>query len=275
MLTRTDFDQAIAALGLAGRCVNVHSSFKTFGVPVEGGADGVIDAFLARGCTLMVPAFDSDCELYPPPHLRPARNGTGDYAAYDTRSYPPPKTFTTDSNDLTVAELGILPKTLLLRPERKRGYNPIDSIAALGPRAAELVAGQSAEALWDPFARLCANDGYVLLMGVPLTRATILHYAEQVAKRAPFVRWANNPQGVLMPCRIGSCSSGFDNLDDVLRPIETTLTVGHSLWRCFPAQQMVSLAAEAMQQTPEITRCPEPVCPRCQDAIAGGPVWEG
>ena len=89
------------------------------------------------------------------------------------------------------------------------------SMAAVGNFAIELVSGQSADDVWEPFRILCEKDGMVLLMGVDLYRAIIIHYAEQLAGRAPFVRWANNADGVPSFCRTGGCSHGYGNFDDV------------------------------------------------------------
>jgi hypothetical protein len=48
--------------------------------------------------------------------------------------------------------------------------------------------------------------------------------------------------------------------------------VGTSRWRLFDAGTLVRTAADAIREHPEITRCDEPECIECDDAIAGGPV---
>ncbi len=40
----------------------------------------------------------------------------------------------------------------------------------------------------------------------------------------------------------------------------------------FPAQAVLELAADAIRTCPEITRCDDPACVRCADAVAGGPL---
>ena len=169
--------------------------------------------------------------------------------------------------------MGLIPFTLVNMPMRKRGYHPLTSMAAVGNFAAELVSGQSAEDVWSPFERLCERNGYVLLMGVHLYRATIIHYAEQSAGRDPFVRWANNQEGEPSICYTGGCSHGYENFTEILRPIEKSIFVGNSLWRCFPAKEMVDLCVQAMRETPSISHCADPNCDRCTDSVLGGPIW--
>ena len=108
-------------------------------------------------------------------------------------------------------------------------------------------------------------------MGVNLNRATIIHYAEQKAARAQFVRWANDPNGKPAVCRAGGCSEGFENLSEAVKPVERNITVGSSFWRCFPAKEMTDICVKAIRENPHITHCRNPGCSRCNDAIMGGP----
>jgi len=273
-LQQSDFTAAIRALGIQNKCIEVHASFKSFGTHVEGGAPTVINAFLQEGCTYLAFAYTTaHYAVYPPIHLRPRQNAVGDYSQFNEADFPPPRIYTVASTEITLDELGLLPHTVVHMPERKRSASPLNSFAAVGPLADELVRTQTAADVFAPLRRLCELDGVVVLMGVTLTRATIIHFAEQVAGRAPFVRWAKNAQGETEICHIGSCSSGFDRLQKALAGIETRVTVGDSIWRCYPARRMVDICAAAIAADPEITRCDTPNCARCEDAIAGGPVW--
>jgi len=277
VLQAKDFTEAIHNLGIENACVEVHSSFRSFGAQVDGGADTALDAFTEAGCSVLVFAYTTgQFELLPPEgaQQRISRNAWGDYDHFQSESVPSPRIYTPDCTDIMREDLGLIPYTLVNRPGRARGNHPLNSFAAIGPCAETLVAEQTAEDVFAPLRRLCELDGYVLLMGVSLNRATILHYAENVAGRAPFIRWAKNAQGETIPCRIGSCSSGFPKLDPIAAPIERQVTVGNSLWRCFPARALVALCAAEMRANPAITRCGNPACPRCADAIAGGPIGD-
>lgn len=272
-ISKEDIKIGLRTLGIQDKIVCIHSSFKSFGCHVDGGAKAFIEAFLDEDCTVLVITCADMYEIYPPQNLRPNRNGTGDYSYLEGKRYCIPKTFTTDSNDISREDMGIIPYTLLNMPSRKRGYNPLNSFAAVGKHADELVREQSSENVWAPLDKLYEHGGYVLLIGVNLDNATIIHYTEQVAGRKPFVRWANNLKGEPSICNVGSCSHGFNNFADKLKPIEKNIMVGNSYWRCFPANDMVDICARAMKETPEISHCQNPKCERCNDAILGGPIW--
>ena len=275
MLQAKDFTEAIHTLGIQNACVEVHSSFRAFGRRVDSGADTVLDAFTSEGCSVLVFAYTTGQFELPPPdgfqQRHPARNAWGDYAHFASESHPNPRVYTPGCTDIMRADLGLIPYTLVNRPGRARGRHPLNSFAAIGPCAEELVREQTPEDVFAPLRKLCELDGYLLLMGVGLNRATLLHYAENVAGRAPFLRWAKDENGMTIPCRIGSCSGGFPRLDEIAAPIERRVTVGDSLWRCFPARELVALCAAAIRANPDITRCGNPACARCDDAIAGGP----
>ena len=87
-----------------------------------------------------------------------------------------------------------------------------------------------------------------------------------------FRRWANGADGQPVEVAEGGCSGGFINLKPVLSPPMTTVTVGTSLWRIFPALAAVDAAAEAIRLNPMITHCGKPSCLECRDAVLGGPV---
>lgn len=266
-VTREDLREGIRALGLADATVCVHSSLRSFG-HVDGGAESVVDAFLAESCTLMVPTFSAPFfVLAPPPEMRLERNGIDYEAAHESpgrdRIYSP------DENEISPT-MGAIPAAVLARPERVRGDNPLCSFAAVGPRA-DLVAEQRPLDVYAPLRILVARDGFVLLIGVGLERMTLLHLAEERAGRTLFRRWANAPDGLPMEVEVGSCSDGFGKLEPLLGPLAREGDVGASRWRAFPARATVDAASEAIRERPEITHCGRADCLRCADAVAGGP----
>jgi aminoglycoside N3'-acetyltransferase len=114
--------------------------------------------------------------------------------------------------------------------------------------------------------------GSVVLVGVGLTSMTLLHLAESLAGRRRFVRWANDAHGRPAAWDTGSCSEGFDRFEPALAGLARETFVGSSRWRAYPAKETAETAAAAIRADPEITRCADPTCLRCPDAIAGGPV---
>jgi aminoglycoside 3-N-acetyltransferase len=265
-VTREDLREAIRQLGLGDATVCVHSSLRSFG-RMDGGADAVVDAFLAEGCTLMVPTFSAPYfVLAPPAEMRSERNGIDYEAPHESpgrdRIYSP------NGNEISPT-MGAIPAAVLARQERIRGDNPLCSFAAIGPRA-DLVAEQRPLDVYAPLRILVARGGFVVLIGVGLERMTLLHLAEERAGRTLFRRWANAPDGLPMEVEVGSCSDGFGKLDGVVGPLAHERDVGASRWLVFPAHATVDAAAEAIRERPELTRCDRADCRRCADAVAGG-----
>jgi aminoglycoside 3-N-acetyltransferase len=267
-VTRDDLSDAIDELGLGERVVCVHSSLRSFG-GLEGGVDAFIDAVLDAGCTLLVPTHSWGFASNHAPGLRPARNGWD----YSINVAPPAfdGVFSVESNAID-RNMGAIPRAVLARPERQRGNHPVASFAAIGPRAREIVACQSGEAVHAPLRALAEHDGAIVLVGVGLTRMTLLHWAEQVAGRAQFRRWALDADGRTLMVESGGCSEGFEQLAPVLAPIETRRRVGPSEWRAFDAARVVERAAAAIRADAEITHCGHRSCSRCEDAALGGPI---
>ena len=260
---------AIRSLGLDGLSLCVHSSLHSFGY-VEGGADAVIDALLAEGCTVLVPAHSYGFAVPPPPDQRPARNGW-DYDAFPGSTEGIGRIYTPASREAD-REMGAIPAAVLARPDHLRGDHPLHSFAAVGPLARRLIAGQTPERIYAPLEALAGAGGSVLLMGVGLTRMTLLHLAEQRAGRRLFRRWANGLDGRPRMVEAGGCSGGFDHFAPVLASLKLETVVGASRWQVYPAAAVLDAATTAIRADPQITHCGDPACARCRDAVLGGPL---
>jgi aminoglycoside N3'-acetyltransferase len=269
-VTMATIRHAIRELGLTGRPLCVHSSLRSFG-EVAGGAQSVIDALLAEGCTVLVPTFSYDTfAIPPPPDMRPERNGWR-YGRSADSTAGSDRTYTTNSIAVDRA-MGAIPATLLQLPEHRRGDHPLCSFSAVGPDAEMLIASQEPLAVYAPLRTLAEQGGSVICMGVGLTRMTFLHLAEQRAGRRLFRRWANETGGHPMMVEVGGCSEGFARFDGPLASIERRVQVGASRWRIFPALDVLELAVDAIRTDPTVTHCADAACERCDDAVLGGPL---
>lgn len=262
---------AIDNLHLAGRPVMLHTSLRSFGTAIDGGADTLLDALLKRGCTVIVPAFtESQFGLTAPATMRPARNGL-DYTALPSGTALPEEPAYSVDCGLINPHLGVLPAVLIGRVGAVRGRHPLNSFAAVGPQAAELIDAQSPDDVYGPIRELADRNGAILLVGVGLNRMTALHLAEQRSGRRLFRRWARDEDSEVRLVEVGSCSEGFPQLEPVLSPFARTVIVGASRWRAYSAQQVLAAATATIAADQDITRCPDTGCVPCRDAIAGGP----
>lgn len=267
-VSASDIERALRGLGVAGQPVCLHASLRSFG-RVQGGAPAVVRAFLDAGTTLLVPTFTCRFAVQPlPGEMLPARN------AWDPGESLPvavPDPWSPDTTDVD-RDMGQIPAAVAAWPGRIRGDHPMDSFTAVGPLARDLVEPQRPEDVYAPLRLLAERGGSVVLAGVGLERLTLLHLAESLAGREMFRRWAMVAGGRVVRAAVGGCSEGFPRLAPALAPLMRHTCVGASPWIVLPARETVERAAAAIRGEPSITRCTDPACARCVDAIAGGPL---
>ena len=255
-------------VGFGGNLVMVHGSLASFG-EVRGGASSILRGLLDRGRTVMVPAFSWSFGVPRPQRLAPlARNGVEPGFRGPTGGIG--RVYTPKCGEVD-GDMGTVATALVGMPEAARGMHPLNSFATVGPMADALVSAQTLLDVYAPIRELAAQGGFILLMGVGLQSMTALHAAEELAGRRPFRRWANGPDGQAVTVAVGGCSRGFNAFAEILAGVERRDRVGNSLWRAFPARDVLSLCAAAIRERPELTRCDHDDCVRCTDAIAGGP----
>lgn len=260
---------ALRSLSLSGQPVCAHSSLASFGT-LLGGPDALVDAFLAEGCTLLVPTFSwEEYAIDPPEHLQPRRNG---WTYGQSRVHQLPPEVFHPSSGVIDREMGAIPAAVMDRAGRERGRNQLVSFTAVGPLAREMVEQQTADNAFAPLEKLVLSRGNVALIGVDLRRMTLLHLAERRAGRVMPRRWASNAEGQVMMVEVGGCSDGFRRLEPALAPIKQDVMVGPSHWQVFPADHALTAAEAAIREDPLITVCANPSCLRCRDVILGGPL---
>ena len=160
MISRETLGQQLREMGiLPGDTVLVHTALRSVG-PVEGGADGFIDAlrdYLSEGLLLI------------PTHTW--ANVNRENPVYDVRS--------------SVPCIGTVPKVAAFRPDGIRSLHPTHSIWACGKGAAEFVAGEELARSPGPvgfaWERLARVGGKILLVGVAHDRNTFIHVVDELA----------------------------------------------------------------------------------------------
>jgi aminoglycoside 3-N-acetyltransferase len=266
--TFAEISEAVHASGLDRGIVCLHSSLKSFGRLKEG-PDSVIQPFVQAGCTLVVPAFTYECEVITPLGDRIPQNG---YCSTLPFRYETAEPFSRSSTFIS-KEMGAVPARTLAYRERVRGNHPLNSLVALGPFAAEIMASQTTLDVYGPYKRAYRHErAFLVLAGVGLTKATPIHYAEEHAGRRLFRRWARYADGSIWQVAVGSCSKGFENFAPKVRSIEQRIQVLESQWRIYPFRAFVDAVSAAIVENPVISHCGESECTRCGDAVRGGPI---
>jgi aminoglycoside 3-N-acetyltransferase len=160
-VTRDDIIDGLRAVGLTpGATVMVHSSLSAFGY-VAGGEQAVVDALLAvvgpRGLAVV------------PTHTWGTVNAR--QPVFHVQLSP--------------SIVGRITEAFRRRPGAVRSRHPTHSVAAIGAEAAAFVDGHEAGntpcAPDSPYGRLVQARGWVLLLGVDLSRLTLMHAFEEWA----------------------------------------------------------------------------------------------
>lgn len=158
MITKKDVFRLLEEQGVKrDDVVTIHASLRAAG-PIEGGADGLIDA---------LKAYLSDGLLLVPTHTWAVVNRENPF--FDVRT--------------TVPNIGTLARVAAFRPDAVRTLHPTHSLAVFGRGAAEYARGEEQSATPAPMggclSRLYELKGKVLLLGVGHERNTYLHAVDE------------------------------------------------------------------------------------------------
>ncbi|NIA14021.1 MAG: hypothetical protein GWP08_08065 [Nitrospiraceae bacterium] len=240
---RSSIVKGLCRLGIEpGDVVFFHTSLRSFGAEIAGGATTVIDAVLeavSPGGTVGVPA-----------------HGAMESGPFEPNEAP------------LYSSLGLLPRVFVKRPGAIRSFHPTHSVAAIGPEAMSLLKGHErctsgvgAGSPWDKLRR--RPRGKVVLFGTGIERATLFHLAEILAP-APYVGVpfredgprtlnARLPGGELAHVSLRDnpgCADGFAHLKPLLREcgllIETSVAAASV--SAFSAGPAVDVAVDALRR---------------------------
>ena len=202
----------------------------------------------------------------PPPELQPACNAW-DYVR--PRELPPAGIY----DPATTGDRqphGRNPRRGGERPERARGGHPLCSFAAVGPDAARIVAGQVPDDVYAPLRGLAESEGYLMLLGVGLGSATLLHLAEEGAGRTLLRRWARNAGGEIRMVPVAAARNGFDAFAPLLAPVARETAWARARGSPIRRRRRSRSRSTRCSERPASTHCADPACVLCADSIAGG-----
>ena len=250
----SELKSAFQELSLANRPVIAHASLKPFGY-IQNGADGVLQALSESVQGLIMPTFTYRTMITP--EVGPPNNGItyGGDDYYNREAQP----FTLDMPADTM--MGILPETLRNHPSARRTSHPILSFAGIG---SDLFLG--AQTLYEPFApiaALAAEDGWVVLINVDHTVNTSIHYAEKLAGRRQFVRWALLGDRVVECPNFPGDSSGFNAISEYIRPDTRRVDLGGAFIQAIPLKRLFDAVQELIKLDPLALLCQRTDCERC------------
>jgi aminoglycoside 3-N-acetyltransferase len=256
MIGFSDLASALGKLNIPpGSPVMAHASLSAFG-PVEGGAQTVVEALLDVFSTVLMPAFTYKTMVVP--DIGPPDNGLvyGTYADANrlAQFFQP---------DMPVDRLiGVVPEMFRLHPGASRSTHPILSFS--GVNAERFLEAQTIAEPLAPFRLLVNEKAWVLLLGVDHAVNTALHYAEKLAGRRQFVRWALTPSGVVECPGFPGCSDGFEVIGPRLSHLVRKVWVGKALIQAIPLVDLTQIAMTWLMEDPLALLCDHSYCERCR-----------
>lgn len=186
--TKTDIIKLFHKLGMRrGHNVMVHSSLRSLGYVVNGAMD-VIDALIEtvgeKKGTILMPSHTG--QLTDPIDWKNPSIPKKDINRVR-------KAMTPFYSKTPIRNRGIIPEKFLWLQGIYRSDHPLNSVIAYGKEAQWFTLEHflhESESYNSPIHRLYLSDGYILLIGVNLTRCTAIHLAEFMAN-VPYLEKTN------------------------------------------------------------------------------------
>lgn len=244
VIDKTRLIRDLRHLGLkAGDLVMVHSSLSAIG-RVKGGANTLVQALLdvlTPSGTLAMPVF-----------------GT---IPFDVKT--------------SASTLGVIPEALRTHPRAVRSFHPTHSVAAVGPRADDLIAkhleSPTAAGRDTPYGRLIDMGGKILLLGVDNDRNTTMHTLEEYVgapylsdRKVTYLDSRGREHTKTLKLFPGP-HRDFIGLDPLFREqgVEIIGKVGDAVARLIDAKKMHDAVLAAFKDDAALVLCDNPNCDDC------------
>lgn len=254
MVSFRDFITSFRKLDLGDVHVIAHASLSAFG-HVKGGPETVVGGMVGSFSGVIMPTFTYKTMITP--DIGPPKNGmtygTGPHTNRDAVFFRP--------NIPADPMMGIVAESLRQHPDAIRSTHPIYSFSGINADFAI-----NSQTLQDPFApieALTAASGWVLLLGVDHTSNTSIHFAEQVAGRRQFIRWALTPKGIVTCSRWPACSYGFNQIIPRIKGVTRRVQIGNALVQAIPLVPLVDMVVTMISEDPTVLLCNNISCERC------------
>ena len=157
--------------------------------------------------------------------------------------------------------MGVLAEVLRKHPGVKRSSHPIQSFA--GIHADAMLNSQSLFNPLAPIGMLAEEDGWVLLLGVDHAVNTSIHYAEKLAGRIQFIRWALMRERVVECSGFPGDSEGFNAIAPDVEKYTRRLKIGGALVQAVHLKSLIDAVMQRIREDPFALLCERKDCERC------------
>jgi len=222
---------------------------------VNGGISTFMGALLSAVDNVLLPAFTFSTMVVP--HQGPPDNGLR-YGAEDRHNQNAAIfSYTLPSECGNQAAIEILKAF----PGVYRSSHPIFSFYGLGLDIALL--DHTPSQPYFPIRKLRELNGWVLLADGDPSQNFNIHYAEKLAGRKQFQRWALTPDGAAACLHFPGCSAGFHKLDYYLHGELQQTRIANLSLSAVPIESLVNTAVALIKEDPFALLCNDLGCERC------------
>jgi aminoglycoside 3-N-acetyltransferase len=254
MLGYEELKSVFEQLGLVNKPVIAHASLQPFGY-IHNGADAVLEALSDSVKSLIMPTFTYKTMVTP--EVGPPNNGITYGMDGDLNKMAQPFALDMPADPM----MGILPETLRNHPSARRTSHPILSFGGL--RADRILGAQTLFEPLAPIAALADEDGWVILINVDHSVNTSIHYAEKLAGRKQFIRWALLGDRVVECPNFPGDSSGFNAIASYIQPDTRRVEMGTAFIQAIPLRRLSEAVQELIKTDPLALLCQRTDCERC------------
>ena len=245
---------ALQALGLQQTPVIAHASLKPFGY-IQGGAETVLDAMLASFASVIMPTHTYKTKIIP--DVGPPNNGIIYSSGRDQNKMAEPFHLGMRADPM----MGILPETLRKHPLATRTAHPILSFSGINADFTLFT-----QTLYEPLApigALAELGGWAVLINVDHTVNTSIHYAEKLAGRKQFIRWALAGDRVVECPNYPGDSMGFQVVEEYLSFETRRVILGEAFIQAIPLKRLFEVVRDLLKKDPLALLCERTDCERC------------
>jgi aminoglycoside 3-N-acetyltransferase len=121
-----------------------------------------------------------------------------------------------------------------------------------------------------PLAALERQGGWAVLMGVNHTVNTSIHYAEKLAGRRQFLRWALTPKGVVECPGFPGDSAGFQDIAPEMEKFTRKVQIGAAMVQAVPLVMLFKVVVARIRKDPLALLCQQEDCERCGEIRGQG-----
>jgi aminoglycoside 3-N-acetyltransferase len=157
--------------------------------------------------------------------------------------------------------IGSLPESLRIHPSATRTAHPILSFA--GVNADLMLFTQTLYEPLAPIRALAEQDGWAVLINVDHTVNTSIHYAEKLAGRKQFIRWALAGDRVVECPNYPGDSMGFQAIESHISSDTRRVPAGEEFIQAVPLQRLFEVVQRLIKKDPLALLCERLDCKRC------------